>query len=85
MITIDLRGGIRKSIGFPQIRLEEEEGFSINDMLNFIEKKYELSHEIKKNEIMVAINGVDSAILGGGQAKISSGDIVTILSVVHGG
>jgi len=84
LITIDLRGGIRKSVGYPQINLDEE-GISIDDMIYSIEKKYDLSQEIKKNEIMVAINGVDSAILGGGQAKIASGDIVTILSVVHGG
>jgi molybdopterin converting factor small subunit len=54
-------------------------------MIDYIENRYELSGEIKKNEIMVAINGVDSSILGGGRAKITSGDIVTILTVVHGG
>lgn len=84
MITVDLRGGIRKSIGFPQLSLEED-GISIDDMIDYIENKYGLSGEIKKNDIMVAINGVDSSILGGGQAKITSGDVVTILTVVHGG
>jgi sulfur-carrier protein len=34
---------------------------------------------------MIAINGVESSVLGGREAKISSGDTVTILSVVHGG
>jgi molybdopterin synthase sulfur carrier subunit len=84
LITVDLRGGIRKSVGFPQISLEED-GISIDDMIDYIENKYDNSGEIKKNEIMVAINGVDSSILGGGQAKIASGDVVTILTVVHGG
>jgi molybdopterin converting factor small subunit len=63
----------------------EEDGITIDDMIDYIENRYELSGEIKKNEIMVAINGVDSSILGGGRAKITSGDIVTILTVVHGG
>ena len=84
MITVDLRGGIRKSVGYPQLGVEED-GLTIDDMIDYIENRYELSGEIKKNEIMVAINGVDSSILGGGQAKITSGDIVTILTVVHGG
>lgn len=84
MITVDLRGGIRKSIGFPQLSLEED-GISIDDMIDYIGNKYGLIGEIKKNDIMVAINGVDSSILGGGQAKITSGDVVTILTVVHGG
>jgi molybdopterin converting factor small subunit len=84
LITVDLRGGIRKSIGFPQLSLEKD-GISIDDMIDYIGNKYGLSGEIKKNDIMVAINGVDSSILGGGQAKITSGDVVTILTVVHGG
>lgn len=84
MITVDLRGGIRKSVGYTQLRVEED-GITIDDMIDYIENRYELSGEIKKNEIMVAINGVDSSILGGGRAKVMSGDIVTILTVVHGG
>ncbi len=84
MIIVDLRGGIRKSVGYPQLRVEED-GITIDDMIDYIENRYELSGEIKKNEIIVAINGVDSSILGGGRAKITSGDIVTILTVVHGG
>lgn len=71
-------------MGYPQLRVEED-GITIDDMIDYIENRYELSGEIKKNEIMVAINGVDSSILGGGRAKITSGDIVTILTVVHGG
>jgi molybdopterin converting factor small subunit len=84
LITVDLRGGIRKSVGLPQIHLEIER-INLDEIITYLAKRYSLSHEIKNNEIMVAINGIDSSILGGGQARISSGDIVTILTVVHGG
>jgi molybdopterin converting factor small subunit len=84
LITIDLRGGIRKSVGIPQLHLEKER-ISLDEMISYLSKKYNLTREIKNNEIIVAINGVDSSILGGGQARISSGDIVTILTIVHGG
>jgi molybdopterin converting factor small subunit len=84
LITVDLRGGIRKSVGLPQLQLEKER-ISLDEMISYLAKQYNLIREIKNNEIMVAINGVDSSILGGGQARISSGDIVTILTVVHGG
>ena len=84
MITVDLRGGIRKSVGLSQINLEKER-ISLDEMISYLAKEYNLIHEIKKNEIMVAINGVDSSILGGGQARIFSGDVVTILTIVHGG
>ena len=84
MITIDLRGGIRKSVGLPQIHLEQEIT-NLDEIIVYLAKKYNLSHEIENNEIMVVINGVESSILGGGQARISTGDTVTILTVVHGG
>ncbi|VFJ13058.1 MoaD/ThiS family protein [Candidatus Nitrosocosmicus franklandus] len=84
MITIDLRGGIRKSAGLSQIFLEKERA-SLNEIIDYLARRYNLNHQIMSNEIMVAINGVDSSILGGGEARISSGDIVTILTVVHGG
>jgi len=84
LITVDLRGGIRKSVGLPQLQLEKER-ISLDEMISYLAKEYNLIREIKNNEIMVAINGVDSSILGGGQARISSGDIVTMLTVVHGG
>jgi molybdopterin converting factor small subunit len=54
-------------------------------MLALLEKEYDLKNKIKGDEIMIAINGVESSVLGGRDARISSGDIVTILSVVHGG
>ena len=54
-------------------------------MLALLEKDYNLENKIKESEIMIAINGVESSVLGGRGARISSGDAVTILSVVHGG
>ena len=58
---------------------------SINEILTLLEKDYDLKNKIKEDEIMIAINGVESSVLGGRGAKISSGDTITILSVVHGG
>lgn len=84
MITIDLRGGIRKKIGLSQLNLNEEE-ISMAEMITYLEKKYDIDHKLMEKEVMVVINGVDSSILGGRQAIISSGDIVTLLSIVHGG
>jgi sulfur-carrier protein len=84
LITIDLRGGIRKKIGLSQLNLNEEE-ISMAEMITYLEKKYDIDHKLMEKEVMVVINGVDSSILGGRQAIISSGDIVTLLSIVHGG
>ncbi len=84
MITVDLLGGIRKLAGFSKVNINVTNS-SINEILTLLEREYDLENKIKESEIMIAINGVESSVLGGRGAKISSGDTVTILSVVHGG
>ncbi|CAN5880631.1 hypothetical protein BH23THE1_BH23THE1_06830 [soil metagenome] len=84
MITVDLLGGIRKTAGFSKVNINVTNS-SINEILALLEKEYDLKNKIKEDEIMIAINGVESSVLGGRGAKISSGDTITILSVVHGG
>ncbi len=84
MITVDLLGGIRKTAGFSTVNINVTNS-SINEILALLEKEYDLKNKIKEDEIMIAINGVESSVLGGRGAKILSGDTITILSVVHGG
>ncbi|MGD9533216.1 MAG: MoaD/ThiS family protein [Candidatus Nitrosocosmicus sp.] len=81
---MDLLGGIRKLIGTSQILISSSE-LSVDNLLSYLEKKYTLQNKIKKNELMIAVNGVESSLLGGGNAKVAAGDVVTILTVVHGG
>ena len=84
MITVDLVGGIRKAAGFSTVNINVTNS-SVNELLTLLEREYDLENKIKEDEIMIAINGVESSVMGGREAKISSGDTVTILSVVHGG
>ncbi len=77
-------GSIKKLIGRPNLQLNEE-STSINGIISYLESNYYSNNRIKENDIMVAINGIESSVLGGYNAKVSSGDTVTILSIVHGG
>jgi len=79
-----LVGGIRKAAGFSTVNINVTNS-SVNELLTLLEREYDLENKIKEDEIMIAINGVESSVMGGRGAKISSGDTVTILSVVHGG
>jgi molybdopterin converting factor small subunit len=84
LITVDLVGGIRKAAGFSTVNINVTNS-SVNELLTLLEREYDLENKVKEDEIMIAINGVESSVMGGRGAKISSGDTVTILSVVHGG
>ena len=77
-------GGIRKAAGFSTVNINVTNS-SVNELLTLLEREYDLENKIKEDEIMIAINGIESSVIGGRGAKISSGDTVTILSVVHGG
>jgi sulfur-carrier protein len=85
LISINLLGSIKKLIGHSNLQINEEESVNVKEIISYLENNYYSNNKINENEILVAINGIESSLLGGHNAKISSGDIVTILSVVHGG
>ena len=84
MIKINLLGSIKKLIGQSNLQLNEESS-NVQGIISYLENNYNSNNKINENDIMVAINGIESSLLGGYNAKISSGDVVTILSIVHGG
>jgi molybdopterin synthase sulfur carrier subunit len=85
LITIKLLGGIKKTVGQSDLQIDPSLHTTVNDVLCFIQDNYKMKNEIKQSEVMIAINGIESSILGGNDAVVSSGDVITILSVVHGG
>jgi sulfur-carrier protein len=84
MIEINLLGGIKKLVGHSKLKINEESS-SVTGIISYLENNFYSNNTINKNDILIAINGIESSLLGGYNAKISSGDTVTILSVVHGG
>jgi molybdopterin synthase sulfur carrier subunit len=85
LITIKLLGSIKKSVGQSDLQIEPSLHTTVNDILSFLQNNYKMKNQIKQSELMIAINGIESSIIGGNNAVVSSGDVVTILSVVHGG
>jgi molybdopterin converting factor small subunit len=79
-----LHGGIKKIIGYADLQLDEDL-LSIKDLISYLENTFCSNNKIDESSILVAINGIEYSLLGGTNAKVSSGDTVTILSVVHGG
>jgi molybdopterin converting factor small subunit len=79
-----LHGGIKKIIGCADLQLDEDL-LSIKDVISYLESNFCSNNRIDESSILVAINGIEYSLLGGANAKVSSGDTVTILSIVHGG
>jgi len=84
MITIRLLGGAKKAIGKPAVDLDRPSA-SVTEILQFLAGISTDQHLLHPNNLIVAVNGVDSAAMEGPQTLARSGDTVTIVTVVHGG
>ena len=61
-------------------------GLTIKELLNEINSKFKLNNSIFLNEnFLIAINNTEISVLNGNDSIISSGDVVSIISVSHGG
>jgi len=84
MITIRLLGGAKKAVGKPRVDLDRASA-SVAEILQFLVSISSESSLLNPNNLIVAINGVDSSALQGRQSLARSGDTVTVVTVVHGG
>src|SRR5438552_1587288 len=85
MITVRFLGGSKKS--FLRDNLTIEEGFmAVSDLLNHLQKIIPKNlPPLDVNNILVAVNGIDSLALQGKNTNLKDGDVVTIIPLIHGG
>ncbi|NOJ28443.1 MAG: hypothetical protein DA330_10580 [Nitrososphaera sp.] len=84
MITIRLLGGAKKAVGRPAVELDKAVA-SVSDILKFLQGISSQPRLLEPNNLIVAVNGTDSAAINGLATEVRDGDTVTILTVVHGG
>ena len=84
MITIRLLGGAKKAVGKPAVNLDRP-SVSVSDILDFLTAISAEPRLLQRSNLIITLNGVDSASLHGHDTMVKSGDIVTIVTVVHGG
>jgi tRNA threonylcarbamoyladenosine modification (KEOPS) complex Cgi121 subunit/molybdopterin converting factor small subunit len=84
MITIRLLGGAKKAVGKPAVDFDRPAA-SVGEILQFLAGISTDARLLQPGNLIVALNGVDSAALQGQQTVAKSGDTVTIVTVVHGG
>ena len=64
----------------------DKEELTVQQLLDYLLlKKPEKTPELDTANILIAINGADSSAMGGKSATLHSGDLVTIIPVIHGG
>lgn len=84
MITINIFGGAKKIVGTSSLVFNRSIA-SISEILEFLQKNAVESKILDVNNILIAVNGIESSALSGNDTIAKTGDVITIVSVVHGG
>jgi tRNA threonylcarbamoyladenosine modification (KEOPS) complex Cgi121 subunit/molybdopterin converting factor small subunit len=84
MIRVRLLGGAKKAVGKPEVSLDSS-GMTVFEILQALRGMSADPRLLQPNNLIVAVNGTDSAALQGEKSIAKDGDTVTIVTVVHGG
>ncbi len=84
MINIRLLGGAKKAVGRPSIEMDRNQAL-VSEVLTFLQSIANEPRLLQADNLIIAINGVDSQALSGQDTVAREGDTVTIVTVVHGG
>ena len=84
LITINLLGGAKKIIGASSLVFYRSTA-SISEILAFLQENALETKILDSNNLVIAVNGIESSALSGNDTVAKTGDIITIVSVVHGG
>ena len=85
MVTVKLLGGAKKSFSTDKLEISSDIT-TISSLLDYLEKNtlHNMPH-LDPNNILVAVNGVDSSALQGKETMLKSDDVISIIPLVHGG
>lgn len=84
MITLKLLGGVKKAIGKNFIVIDKSQS-NLKEIFEELKNKSTDASIIDEKNLMISVNGVDSSVIGGKEAIIKTGDIITIVTIIHGG
>jgi tRNA threonylcarbamoyladenosine modification (KEOPS) complex Cgi121 subunit/molybdopterin converting factor small subunit len=83
MILVKLLGGAKKAVGRDQLEIDAK-AMSVIDILDVLRSRAEAPQLLKRENLIIAINGADSKAFGESPI-VNDGDVLTIVTVVHGG
>jgi molybdopterin converting factor small subunit len=84
LITLKLLGGVKKAIGKNSIVIDKSQS-TLKEIFEELKNKSKDARIIDEKNLMISVNGVDSSVIGGKEAVIKTGDIITIVTIIHGG
>ena len=85
MITVKFLGGAKKSFSTNSLEIDRSD-ISISELLEILLSiKPENTLSLDVENILIAVNGVDSSAMDGKMTLVKNDDVVSIIPVIHGG
>ncbi len=85
MIQVKFLGGAKKSFSTDKMIIDKD-SLTVQELLDILQtSKPKDTPELDENNILIAVNGVDSSALDGKNTTLQDKDTVSIIPVIHGG
>lgn len=84
MINVKLLGGAKMAVGKDRLEIEKQDA-KLHDIVEILRSMSSNKNIFNSNNLLIVVNGVESSMLGGLDAAVKDGDVISIVPVVHGG
>lgn len=84
MITLKLLGGVKFAMGKTSLLIDKSQS-TVKEIIEELKNQSINTKILNEQNLIITVNGVDSSVTGGKETVIKSGDILTIVTIIHGG
>ncbi|MDW0151001.1 MAG: MoaD/ThiS family protein [Nitrososphaeraceae archaeon] len=84
MITLKLLGGVKFAMGKTSMVINKSQA-TVKEIIEELKNESRHTKILNEQNLIITVNGVDSSVTGGKETVIKSGDILTIVTIIHGG
>ena len=84
MITLKLLGGVKFAVGKNSVVIEKSQS-TVKEIIEELKNEAIEPKILNEKNLMVSVNGIDSSVTGGKETVIKTGDVITIVTIIHGG
>ncbi|HEY5737557.1 MAG TPA: MoaD/ThiS family protein [Nitrososphaeraceae archaeon] len=84
MITLKLLGGVKFAVGKNSIVIDKSQS-TVKEIIEELKNEAIEPKILNEKNLMVSVNGIDSSVTGGKETVIKTGDVITIVTIIHGG
>jgi molybdopterin converting factor small subunit len=84
LITLKLLGGVKFAIGKNSLVIDKSQS-TVKEIIEELKNEAIEPKLLNEKNLMVSVNGIDSSVTGGKETVIKTGDVITIVTIIHGG